>query len=561
MKLSKQLTAIALSMALLLGSTSVYADEIQETELTSVAETNDEQAEADTETNENESVLEESENAEVKALEDGVAETGPAEDLESENEEHEIETEATVCEEESPDLMALTGWDFLESHHPYYNSYDNTWKYTATGSNSSNVQGLNVTFDSRTYTQQGYDFIYIYDMNNVQIGKYSGTQLGGKTITVPGNTVYIRLTTNGSVTQWGFKVTNVTVATGPVVAKLPAVTNLKATSGSTGVKLTWSPVSGANGYLIYGFHGSPKTAAYGYIGMTSGGTTYTDARALSSDYNYYYVFAFKYDSNGKMVPGVVSDYVYGKKISAAPSTPVITKLPAVTNVRAASGSTGVTLTWSRVSGANGYLIYVFHCSPKTATYGYIGMTSNLSFTDTKAISRDYNYYYVFAYKYDSTGKMVPGAAGSYVYGKKVAVNILSGKFKECDDSYWTYNPSTYTLTISGTSIPNYLYQQLSFHADVKVLIFKSGIKYITGMFAFNNFTNLRKVYIPLTAQYASPDAFSDYANPNINDVYYEGTASQYRSFMWSDPITGKLEYSEPISRYSRPYTLHTNYKY
>ena len=49
--------------------------------------------------------------------------------------------------------------------------------------------------------------------NNNQIGKYSGTALSGATITVPGNVVKIRLTTDGSVVRYGFQVTSITTRT------------------------------------------------------------------------------------------------------------------------------------------------------------------------------------------------------------------------------------------------------------------------------------------------------------------------------------------------------------
>ena len=42
------------------------------------------------------------------------------------------------------------------------------------------------------------------------------------------------------------------------------------------------------------------------------GTTYTDKKALSSEYNFYWVFPYVYNSSGKMIPGGCSKYVYGK---------------------------------------------------------------------------------------------------------------------------------------------------------------------------------------------------------------------------------------------------------
>ena len=92
---------------------------------------------------------------------------------------------------------------------------------------------------------------------------------------------------------------------------LPAVTGLKASSVTGGVKLTWNAVSGAEGYLIYGIvDGKP----YGYVGMTTLGTTYTDKKASATQYNYYWVYPYFKDSNGKMIVGQTAKYTYGRSI-------------------------------------------------------------------------------------------------------------------------------------------------------------------------------------------------------------------------------------------------------
>jgi hypothetical protein len=92
---------------------------------------------------------------------------------------------------------------------------------------------------------------------------------------------------------------------------LTAVTGLKASSVKGGVKLTWNEVTGAEGYLVYGIvAGKP----YGYVGMTTKGTTFTDKTASSTEYNYYWVFPYFKDSNGKMVVGQTAKYTYGRSL-------------------------------------------------------------------------------------------------------------------------------------------------------------------------------------------------------------------------------------------------------
>ena len=92
---------------------------------------------------------------------------------------------------------------------------------------------------------------------------------------------------------------------------LTAVTGLKASSVKGGVKLTWNAVTGAEGYLVYGIvAGKP----YGYVGMTTKGTTFTDKTASSTEYNYYWVFPYFKDSNGKMIVGQTAKYTYGRAL-------------------------------------------------------------------------------------------------------------------------------------------------------------------------------------------------------------------------------------------------------
>ena len=179
--------------------------------------------------------------------------------------------------------------------------------------------------------------------------------------------------------------------------RLAAVENLKASSSVGKVKLTWSEVKDAEGYLIYGIK-------YGYIGMTSK-TSFVDVKALTSDYNYYWVFAYCKDENGKMYPGLTAHYVYGKAQKCA----------AVTDLKASSVKGGVKLTWTKSAGAEGYLVYGIHPGEK---YGYIGMTTKgTTFTDKKASSTDWNFYWVFPYHTDSNGNKVVGGTPKYVYGK------------------------------------------------------------------------------------------------------------------------------------------------
>ena len=66
-----------------------------------------------------------------------------------------------------------------------------------------------LTFSAQTETDDGFDFIEIYDGNDALIGRYTGTALSSQTVLVEGDTATIRLTSDTSMVNYGFAVTNV----------------------------------------------------------------------------------------------------------------------------------------------------------------------------------------------------------------------------------------------------------------------------------------------------------------------------------------------------------------
>lgn len=68
--------------------------------------------------------------------------------------------------------------EYPESAHPYPDDFDYTWVYDA----GDDAESVTVTFSSDTETEDGFDFIYLYDLNDVQIGKYSGKALAGEEV-------------------------------------------------------------------------------------------------------------------------------------------------------------------------------------------------------------------------------------------------------------------------------------------------------------------------------------------------------------------------------------------
>ncbi len=185
-----------------------------------------------------------------------------------------------------------------------------------------------------------------------------------------------------------------------IKAKPSSVTGLTASpAGKNAVKLSWKSAGHVDGYLIYG----QKNGKYSFVGMTTTGTTFTDTKALSENYNFYWVFGYVKDSNNNMHAGSCEKYKYAKGMC-----------PSVGSLKASSVKGGVKLTWDASAGAEGYLIYgIVDGKP----YKYISMTKGTSFTDKNASSTQYNYYWVFPYFTNSNGKMIVTSSGKYTYGR------------------------------------------------------------------------------------------------------------------------------------------------
>ncbi len=94
----------------------------------------------------------------------------------------------------------------MESEHNYSVNSSDFWIY-----NNPNAKKLAVTFDERTNLEEDFDYLYIYNAEGTEVGKYTGTQLAGKTIEIEGSTLKIKLISDNAGTAWGFKVQKITV--------------------------------------------------------------------------------------------------------------------------------------------------------------------------------------------------------------------------------------------------------------------------------------------------------------------------------------------------------------
>ena len=211
----------------------------------------------------------------------------------------------------------------------------------------------------------------------------------------------------------------------------PKLTEIKNTAG--GVKISWNKLPDADGYLVYR---KVPGGSWSKIADAKAKLTYTDSTAKNNTKYIYTVKAYntaggattysKYDTTGKSIKCIA-----------------LTKLSSVANA-----TNGVKITWNKVSGAEGYLVY------RKTTGGWTKIAtvksgSTLTYTDKSAKNNTKYTYTVKAYSgsdcgsYDSTGVSVTYIAApkpiteNKTNGVKISWNKISGA-----SGYYIYRKTT-----------------------------------------------------------------------------------------------------------------------
>ena len=204
------------------------------------------------------------------------------------------------------------------------------------------------------------------------------------------------------------------------VTKPADVTGFKAASSSEStIKLTWNKASGADGYIVYRYNNSTKK----YERIAKGkNLSYTDKKLTLGNSYKYAVRAYK---------------TVGKNEILSTSYPQITAKTSLSNVTgfksSAVSDSAVKLTWNKVSGADGYIVYRYNTSIKK--YERIAKAEKFEFTDENLAPGTSFKYAIRAYK--------------IVNGKE----ILSPSFPEAVTSTPPSDVTDFTASSSsGTSI-------------------------------------------------------------------------------------------------------------
>lgn len=112
---------------------------------------------------------------------------------------------ATCKVEVISDIHVVDKPSGIATAHEYANDCLDQWVYTLAG-----AEALDVTFDANTAVENSFDFIEIYDAWGGLVGSYTGGELAGATVRVGGDTVTVKLVSDGQTTGWGFAVKDVT---------------------------------------------------------------------------------------------------------------------------------------------------------------------------------------------------------------------------------------------------------------------------------------------------------------------------------------------------------------
>ena len=269
---------------------------------------------------------------------------------------------------------------YPESSHNYENNLDKTYTYKAAGAVS-----LDVTFSAQTEVETNIDYIYV---NGAQ---YTGTELAGKTISIQGDTLTIRLVSDKSDSAYGFSIDRIvktymehqykngvcTLCGTKNPNFKPAAPTVKPSYvGASGKPyIYWGAVDGANRYYVY--RSTTKDGTYSFLGSTAK-LNYTDSKADAGTTYYYKVKA-------GIVNGVKSNSSAAVAITCRCARP---------SVKITTSNGSPRLTWNAVAGASQYEVY--RATSKNGSYTKMFTTSNLSYTNTSAKAGTTYYYKVKA---------------------------------------------------------------------------------------------------------------------------------------------------------------------
>ena len=247
-------------------------------------------------------------------------------------------------------------------------------------------------------------------------------------------TYTIRCIDKNGNTISGFNSNGWTIKYVPVA---PTISKLENTSG--GIKLTWNKIAGVYGYRLYY---KPASGGWKRFKDTTA-TSFTDSGVSPNRTETYTIRCI--DRNGNTVSGF---YSKGWSIKYVPVAPTISKLE--------NTSSGIKLTWNKITGVYGYRLYY---KPASGGWKRFKDTTATTYTDTAVKSGRTETYTIRCI--DKNGNTVSGYnskgwSKKYVYNppKSIKLNKTSayiGKKESVTLKYTLSAGSTSTVTWSSSN--------------------------------------------------------------------------------------------------------------
>ncbi len=230
------------------------------------------------------------------------------------------------------------------------------------------------------------------------------------------------------------------------------VKNLKATTTTSSVTLSWSKVTGATKYTVYSYNASKKK----YSKVTDVKTNKATIKKRNAGQTYSYA--------------VKAYAVKGKKTYAGSYSSVLncSTLPAkVSSLKLSSvGATSMKASWAKVKNATGYVVYSYNSSTKKYTKLKTVKTNSVTLTSLKSATyyriavRAYRLvsgkYYYGAYSSLASATTLPAQVTGLKYSATTSSVTLTWNAVSGANGYvlYSYNPSNKKYTSVQTLSTN-----------------------------------------------------------------------------------------------------------
>lgn len=197
-----------------------------------------------------------------------------------------------------------------------------------------------------------------------------------------------------------------TSSTVNATTKLGTPTNVTADAvSSSSIRVSWSPVNGADEYRVY--RSTDSIGPYSQVGISIS-TSYTDNTVASNLTYYYKVSAY---NAGAATESLKSEF-FSTKIN----------LNAPINVSANPSSGSIIINWSPVSGAVRY--HVYRATSSSGPYSQVGTVTSSPYTDYNVVAGQTYYYKVTAYNGTMESSQSPYASAKIDLNPPSSVSAL-----------------------------------------------------------------------------------------------------------------------------------------